>query len=74
MAHYRLYFMHAISGHIERFEEFDAVDDSVAIEQADRHSEAAPIEVWSGARKVYRREAAPRLAPGAVAASKQQTA
>ena len=71
MARYRLYFMHARSGHIERFEEFDAADDTSAIERAQGQGGAAPLELWSGARKVYRLEPKPRLAPGAVADSNQ---
>jgi hypothetical protein len=54
VAYYRLYFMNKHSGHIDRFEEFEAIDDESAIERADRHAALAPFELWSGAKKVYR--------------------
>lgn len=57
MGYYRLYFMNRSSGHIERFEEFDAADDSSAESIADRHVGSQPLELWSGHRKVRRFEA-----------------
>jgi hypothetical protein len=69
MAYYRLYFMDRRTGHIDRFEEFDAAGDAAAIERAERHSAAAPIELWSGAKKIFRLEATAQIAPGARAAT-----
>jgi hypothetical protein len=52
LVYYRLYFLNAVSGHIERFEEYDASDDAAAIEIAERRWGAVPLELWSGGRKV----------------------
>ena len=57
MGYYRLYFMNRSNGHIERFEEFDAADDSSAVSIADGHIGDQPLELWSGHRKVQRFEA-----------------
>ena len=65
MAYYRLYFMNRRTGHIERFEEFDAAGDAAAIERAERHSAAAPIELWSGTKKIFRLDPASQVASGA---------
>lgn len=56
MTYYRLYFMNERTGHIERFEEFEAVGDESAIERADDFSARAPLELWSGCQKIYRLE------------------
>jgi hypothetical protein len=53
MAYYRLYFF----GHrnrIEQFREFEVSDDFTAIHQAAEWRGSAPMELWSGARKVRR--------------------
>jgi hypothetical protein len=52
VAYYRLYFLNAVSGHIDRFEEYDVDDDAAAIERAERRCGAVPLELWSGGRKV----------------------
>ena len=54
MAYYRLYFLSGFSGHIERFEEFDAVDDEAAVAQANTKQGALPLELWCSHRKVVR--------------------
>jgi hypothetical protein len=56
MTYYRLYFMNGRTGHIERFEEFEAVGDDAAIERADGNGAKAPLELWSGCQKIYRLE------------------
>ncbi len=56
MTYYRLYFMDPNSGHIFRFEEFEAAEEDEAIGRAERACEAEPVELWSGRRKVRRLE------------------
>lgn len=56
--HYRLYFMDPRTGHIIRFDEYEAPDDQAALTQAREQEGANPLEVWSGHRKVGRIEAA----------------
>ena len=56
MAYYRLYFMNRFSGHIERFEEFDAPYDEVARDLAAQQAGDEPLELWCGSRKVHRFE------------------
>ena len=55
--YYRLYFMNPISGHIERFADFEAPDDSAALSLAREHIGDNPLELWCGSRKVHRIEA-----------------
>ena len=57
MLYYRLYFMHAHTGHIERFAEFEAPDHASAIELAREHEGSMPLELWQGHDKVRRFEA-----------------
>ena len=57
MNYYRLYFMHPMSGHIERFAEYEAPDDAAALDLAVEHAGEHPLELWSGHRKVKRIEA-----------------
>lgn len=52
MAYYRLYFLDPHSGHIDRFEEFDAPGDTEAVGRAGDRQHDAPLELWSGGRKV----------------------
>ena len=52
MSYYRLYFLDPQSGHIDRFEEYDARDDGQAITRAEDRLDEVPLELWSGARKV----------------------
>ena len=65
MAYYRLYFMNKRNGHIDRFEEFEAASDEMAITRADGHVTAAPLELWSGGTKVYRLEMDQQIAAAA---------
>lgn len=52
VAYYRLYFLSARTGHIHRFEEFDALGDDAALSFAEKHSCGDALELWSGKRKV----------------------
>ena len=54
MSDYRLYFMEAFSGHIERFEEFDAADDVAAVVLAETRQGPLSLELWCSHRKVAR--------------------
>ena len=54
MTKYRLYFMSPRTGHIDRFEEFEAPDDGQAISIAEDQLGEQPIELWAGHRKVRR--------------------
>ncbi|MEA3047403.1 MAG: hypothetical protein QOJ53_1735 [Sphingomonadales bacterium] len=53
LAYYRLYFLDPDSGHIDRFEEFDAAGDAEAIGRAGDMQHDVPLELWSGRRKVH---------------------
>lgn len=55
---YRLYFMDLRSGHIIRFDEYQATDDEAALALAQEKEGANPLEIWSDHRKVARIEAA----------------
>ena len=54
MTSYRLYFMNRKSGHIDRFEEFEASNDLRAREIAALRLGDGPAELWTGHRKVER--------------------
>ena len=54
MGYYRLYFMNSFSGHIERFEEFDAADDAAAVVLAQAKRGPFTLELWCSQRKVKR--------------------
>ena len=54
MAYYRLYFLVSVSGQIERFHEFEAIDDDEAIAHAEKLRGPRPMELWAGNRKVKR--------------------
>ena len=54
MGYYRLYFMDSFSGHIERFEEFDAADDAAALVLAKAKQGPSALELWCSQRKVAR--------------------
>ena len=54
MGYYRLYFMNSFSGHIERFEEFNAADDAAAIVVAKSKQGPSALELWCSQRKVTR--------------------
>jgi hypothetical protein len=52
LPYYRLYFLDPHTGHIDRFEEFDAAGDSEAVGRAGDMQRDVPLELWSGRRKV----------------------
>lgn len=54
MGYYRLYFMNSFSGHIERFEEFEAADDVAAVVLAKAQQGPLALELWCSQRKVKR--------------------
>lgn len=54
MPYYRLYFMRPATSHIERFADFHAPNDEVAILLARDHEGPQPLELWCGQRKVKR--------------------
>jgi hypothetical protein len=56
MPHYRLYFMSAHNGHIDRVNDIQASNDKAAFEIAQPSSGSAPLELWEGLRKVHRFE------------------
>jgi hypothetical protein len=56
MRYYRLYFMDRFSGHIDHFREFEAEDDSAALELAESWNDAQPMELWNRTRKLKRWE------------------
>jgi hypothetical protein len=55
--HYRLYFMNAVSGHIEGVEEFDESSDADALAKCCAFVGKRPVELWCERRKVTRLEA-----------------
>ncbi len=52
--HYRLYYMSPQTGHIERYDEFEAPDDGQATRMAEAQLGKQPLELWSGHRKLRR--------------------
>lgn len=52
MRHYRLYFMHRFSGHIDHFREFEAEDDEAAIAVAENWQDGQAMELWNQERKL----------------------
>ena len=63
MSYYRLYYLNPRSGHIDRFEEFEAEDDTGALSHAERRLDHSPLELWSGGRKIVHLDpVAPNLA------------
>ena len=56
MRYYRLYFMDRFSGHIEHFREFEADDDSAAVDIAAGWADGSPMELWNRDRKLQRWE------------------
>ena len=57
MPGYRLYRMNPHSGHIDGVEEFHSGDDVEAILLVQNRTHDAPLELWSGGRKVMRLDA-----------------
>jgi hypothetical protein len=62
MPDYRLYRMNRHNGHIEGVEEFHSGDDVEAILLVQNRRRDAPVELWSGSRKVMRIDASPETA------------
>jgi hypothetical protein len=56
MRYYRLYFMDRFSGHIDHFREFEADDDSTAVDIAEGWADGSPMELWNRDRKLQRWE------------------
>ena len=56
VSYYRLYFMDAFTGHIERFEDFEAERDEEAVGRALDSEGVRPLELWNENRKVARIE------------------
>ena len=54
---YRLYFMSAVTGHIEGVEHIDAPNDGQAVNQMCAFLGDRPVELWCDTRKVSRLEA-----------------
>lgn len=54
MLYYRLYFMNASKGHIQRFAEFAAVDDAAAAALGGEYEGGHALELWCQQRKVKR--------------------
>lgn len=67
MAYYRLYFMRPHTGHIVRFDEYEADNDEAAMLLAREKEGALALELWSLRRKIVRIE--PIGADGAVTAA-----
>lgn len=65
MSYYRLYTMNRSSGHIESFDEIEAVNDAEAVQLAGRQVGPQPLELWCRNRKVRRFEAERTLASAA---------
>lgn len=63
MAYYRLYFMDAYSGHIEKVREIDADDDAAAIALAEESRALCPMELWRGRNRIKRWESVPPIDP-----------
>jgi hypothetical protein len=59
MRYYRLYFMDPVSGHIDHFREFEAVDDAAALKVAERARDGVPMELWNRERKLQHWDAQP---------------
>jgi hypothetical protein len=58
MRRYRLYFLDSRTGRIDHFEEFEARDDDHALDLIEPRIGDAPLELWSGGRKIGRFETA----------------
>jgi hypothetical protein len=63
MLDYRLYFMSNKTGHIQRFEEFEAEDHEAAKQIAAAKLDSQPLELWHRHLKVQRFEPANPKAP-----------
>jgi hypothetical protein len=57
MSGYRLYYIDAVSGHIERRREFDSDDDASAMPMATGWSTGQPMELWLENHKLKRWDA-----------------
>ena len=52
MLYFRLYFFSPRSGHIVRFAEFEAPDETAAVALAESNPDGRPMELWCRHRKV----------------------
>lgn len=68
MPGFRIFYMDQRSGHITGSQDFSADDDLDAVKQAEAFFAGAPMELWTGNRKIKRWEAPiprdERRAPG----------
>ena len=56
MLYYRLYYFDRFSGHIDHFREFEAEDDSAAVELAEAWRDGHSMELWNRERRLKRWE------------------
>lgn len=63
MTQYRLFFINTRSGHIERAEVVDAIDDVQAVEACQARTGDQALELWCRARRVHSFEVKPASAP-----------
>jgi len=57
MPGFRIFYIDERSGHITGSHDFTAEDDIGAIRQAEEFRTGAPMELWSGSRKIKRWDA-----------------
>lgn len=60
MPSFRVFYIDERSGHITGSHDYTAEDDLDAIRQADNFLTGAPMELWTGSRKIKRWEARER--------------
>lgn len=61
---YTLYYVHVPMGYFERADEFDALNDQVALSICERKASDQPLELWCGGRLVKRIDPAlPEIIP-----------
>lgn len=63
MTQYRLFFINTASGHIDRAEVVDAIDDLQAVEVCQGRPESQASELWYRSRRVHSFAAGPVGAP-----------
>ena len=59
MPYYQLYFMNAVSGHIDRRETLHAGDDVAAVHLLQGLKHKVPVELWRDGRKISRQDGPP---------------
>ena len=62
MIYYRLYFMNG-SDHIERFHEFEAIDEEAAIRRSEMFIAGRAMELWHGETMLQRWDAPTVIPP-----------